>query len=375
LSGTAPNVVYTPNAGTVGTDSFSFRVIDNLGEQSKIASVTLDVRDCNLIDIFSVPSTYPVFSGSYKYLHVSEDGPSLDNMKTPAHNVQWQNPGLHQFSLELTVGPYYLDLNGCMTNQALSGSRASFTLSGCGITGLDGDYWITQQDGNEIWVEKNNGWALVFTNDASYTPEFCRSSGPPGPPTTFSPTKSPTKKPTTQPTENPTPAPTNLPTLKPTHAPTNELTPAPSEPPVTSRPTVTAYPTSSPTRSPTKKPTSQPTKNPTKEPTAKPTPNPTSKPTTSPPSPSPTPNPTQGGTVCCTDRNTGYQTCNTNAWCAANESQCNTCGGVIMRVPHQRNGCCTWGGDCSGWNPDNNKGCQYMQADCENSCGGTWQLF
>jgi hypothetical protein len=97
---------------------------------------------------------------------VSEDGPNLDNVKTPAHRVQWQNPGLYQFSLELTVEPYYLDVVGCMTNQALSGSGASFTLSGCGISELDGDYWIAQQDGNEIWVEKNNGWALVFTNDA-----------------------------------------------------------------------------------------------------------------------------------------------------------------------------------------------------------------
>ena len=175
------------------------RVVDDSGEPSNIASVTLQVQDCNLIDIFQVPSTYPVFSGSYNYVHVSEDGPNLDNVKTPAHRVQWQNPGLYQFSLELTVEPYYLDVVGCMTNQALSGSGASFTLSGCGISELDGDYWIAQQDGNEIWVEKNNGWALVFTNDASYAPEFCRSPGPP-PPTTSNPTTSPTKKPTDQPT-------------------------------------------------------------------------------------------------------------------------------------------------------------------------------
>ena len=135
---------------------------------------------------------------------MSEDGPSLGNMKTPAHSVQWQNPGLHQFSLELEVEPYYKDLLSCMTNQALSGSGASFTLSGCGIDGLDGDYWITQQNGNEIWVEKNNGWALVFTNDASYTPEFCRSSGPTGPPPPTPATPNPTSNPTTSPTNDPT---------------------------------------------------------------------------------------------------------------------------------------------------------------------------
>merc|ERR1711982_208471 len=173
------------------------------------------------------------------------------------------------------------------------------TLSGCGISGLDGDYWITQQDGNEIWVEKNNGWALVFTNDATWAPEFCRSLGPPSPtpPTTSSPTKSPMKNPTAQPT-NP-----QGPTVQPTPKPTNQPT--------------------------THKPTSQPT-----------TPLPTR---------SPTPKPTSGGTECCTDRNLGYQTCTTNAWCGANASQCTTCGGVIMSVPLKRTGCCSWGGgDCSG---------------------------
>ena len=153
-----------------------------------------------------MPSEFPVFSGAYNYVHVSEDGPSLDNMKNPAHNIQWQNPGLNQFSLELDVGPYYLDLLGCMTNQALSGSAASFTLAGCGISGLDGDYWATKRDENEIWVEKNNGWALVFTNDAGYTPEFCRSAGPPSPtpPATPNPTQDPTPSPTSEPTDQPT---------------------------------------------------------------------------------------------------------------------------------------------------------------------------
>ena len=81
------------------------RAIDNSGEASNVASVTLQVQDCDLIDIFQVPSTFPAFSGSYSYVHVSEDGPSLDNMKAPAHNVQRQSSGLNQFSLEMDVEP------------------------------------------------------------------------------------------------------------------------------------------------------------------------------------------------------------------------------------------------------------------------------
>ena len=129
-----------------------------------------------MIDIFQVPAAYPIFSGGYSYVYVSEDGPSLDNMKDPAHNVQWQNPGLHQFSLELSVEPYYLDMTSCMINDQLSSSEATFTLSGCGISGLDGDYFITHQNGNEIWVEKNNGWAIVWTNDPTTHQNFAAPS-------------------------------------------------------------------------------------------------------------------------------------------------------------------------------------------------------
>jgi len=201
LTGDAPNLVYTPNTGALGTDTFTFRAIDDSGDASNFASVTITVRDCNLIDVFSVPSTYAAFQGSYNYVHVSEDGPSLSNLKTPAHNVQWQDPGLYQFSLELEVEPYYADLKQCMTVENLSGADASFTLSGCSVNGIDGEYWVTQQDGNEIWVEKNNLWALVFTNDANYTPQFCRGDG------TASPTPQVTPNPTQPPVNTPPPTP------------------------------------------------------------------------------------------------------------------------------------------------------------------------
>ena len=163
LLGTAPNIFYTSLASAVGWHiciclqvsndvavylTFSStnptrlnsvyithqlrkhnnRVLDDLGELSNVASMMLKVRNCDLIDIFQVPSTYPVFSGSFYYVHVSEDGTNLDNMETPAHSMQWQNPGFCQFSLQFEVEPYYNDLLSCMTSQALSGSSASFPL-------------------------------------------------------------------------------------------------------------------------------------------------------------------------------------------------------------------------------------------------------
>ena len=101
---------------------------------------------------------------------------------------------------------------------------------------------------------------------------------------------------------------------------------------------ITHLHTSQPTPSPTYPPVVVPsTKNPTNGPSNPPTPRPSLR-----PSVKPTPNPTSGSNVCCTNRNLGYQTCDTNNWCNASSNNCNTCGGVVMTVPLERNGCCTW---------------------------------
>jgi len=114
--------------------------------------------------------------------------------------------------------------------------------------------------------------------------------------------------------------------------------------------------------------------NPTKAPSNQPTYFPTNQPTTAKPSKNPTPKPTSGGTVCCAERNQGYQVCKNNAWCNANPTNCGNCGGSILSVPLQRTGCCSWGGnDCSGIDPMANAGCNFLQSDCEGSCGGNWQ--
>ena len=83
LSGISPTIVYTPNSGFVGSDSFQFRVYDDSGDVSEVALVEFIVEDCNFISKFEVPSNYAAFSGSYDYVHVSDYGPNLVDMRTP----------------------------------------------------------------------------------------------------------------------------------------------------------------------------------------------------------------------------------------------------------------------------------------------------
>ena len=272
LTGTLPDVIYTPNQGAIGTDLFTFQVQDNIGQVSNVATVSLTVRDCDLIDIFQVPSIWQSFGNGvtrkYNYVHVSEDGPNIGLMKQPAHQTQWDGSNLGQFTWEPESFPYWADLRSCTGMiQELTGPSASFTLSGCGsgVNGLDGEYWITSDENeNEIWVKKDNSWAMVFTNDASYSPEFCRSSeqspGPSLAPTTTVPTPSPTMGPTDQPV---TSSPSKSPSLSPvTSSPTNGPSLGPTDQPVTSSPT--NEPSPSPTMGPTDQPvTSSPTNVPT----------------------------------------------------------------------------------------------------------------
>jgi len=447
LSGDAPDLTYTPNTGALGTDTFTFRVTDNTGEVSNIASVTLLVQDCDLIDIFQVPSEFPVFFGVYNYVHISEDGPSLDNINKPAHSVHWLNPGFYQFSLLWKTEPYFENLLACMSNQTLAGPNASFTLSGCGIDGLDGDYWITRQDGNEIWVEKNNGWALVFTNDDSYTPEFCRSSETTGSgvqewPATSNSMGSNTTEPTDQHTNSTTNAPSDqlatistetLVSISPTNAPSDQLATISTETLVSISPTnapsdqlasvstetqVSISPTNVPSDQPKTLPTIEvaqvPIESPTYVPSAQPKTLPTNAPSTSSltgsgtvaefestthnitAAPSnqpaskvtnvttsapqvtfaPTPNSSISGTVCCAGVDSGYQACKSDASCSVSPTNCSSCNGIMMRVPLQRSGCCSFGGqDCGNTDPTANPGCQYMQSDCEGSCAGSWRPF
>merc|ERR1712176_533833 len=73
----------------------------------------------------------------------------------------------------------------------------------------------------------------------------------------------------------------------------------------------------------------------------------------------------------------GGDGCSENAECCSGTCGADgTCAAVVEEPPLDRDGCCSWEGkDCSSWIPENNPDCQYKQSDCENNCGGNWQLF
>lgn len=177
LTGTAPNLTYTPDGLFLGNDSFAFTVDDDQAATSEVATVSILVRQCDYLDIFDVPrlTPFPLTSSiTYDFVHVSEDGPNLSNVTS---HVTKYNGDINQFSLATDDGnpDYFNDLRACMPSQTFGEPSPGFTLDACGFDGLDGDYWINKIGGDEVWVEKSGGWAVYYSNDPN-PPEFCRTS-------------------------------------------------------------------------------------------------------------------------------------------------------------------------------------------------------
>jgi uncharacterized protein YjdB len=125
---------------------------------------------------FGTPSAsaLPSITQEYAYAHVVGSGPALDNFKE--FSIKWKLPsnGLHKFAINTTDGvpDYYNDLRGNTTHN-FSSSQPGFILSGSGIDGLDGEYWIAIHEGNIVWEEKNEGYIIYYSNSA--TPPSCAS--------------------------------------------------------------------------------------------------------------------------------------------------------------------------------------------------------
>ncbi len=178
LTGTAPNLTYTPDPLSLGPDSFTFTATDDQGAVSNVATVSVLTRQCDYLDIFDVPraGAFPAISSvTYNHVHVSEEGPNLNNVDT--HVTKFDGQALNQFSLATSDGnpDYFNDLRACMPAENLGQPNPGFTLSSCGFNGLDGDYWINQIGADEVWVETSGAWAITYSNDPA-PPEFCRTA-------------------------------------------------------------------------------------------------------------------------------------------------------------------------------------------------------
>ena len=119
---------------------------------------------------FGVPQVSPLASMNkeYTYLHVIGNGPNLNNVTK--FNINWDLPnnGLWQMSVNTNNGQpnWYVDLRTSAT-YSLNTANPEISISGSGFSGLDGNYWVTMDGANLVWVEKTGAYTIYLSSSAA----------------------------------------------------------------------------------------------------------------------------------------------------------------------------------------------------------------
>jgi uncharacterized protein YjdB len=108
---------------------------------------------------------------SYSHAYViGTGGPNLSNVNNFTINWDLPNKGLWQFSMNTSNGIPSWWINFLpMIKQTFASASPACTLTGTGITGLDGDYWVNIDGANFVMVAKSGAFVLYFTNGTAPT--------------------------------------------------------------------------------------------------------------------------------------------------------------------------------------------------------------
>ena len=115
----------------------------------------------------------PTINKSYSKMHVlGTGGPNLSNVTSFVINWDLPNKGLWQFSFNTSNGmpTWWLDLLPKIT-QTFASTSPSCKITGSGITGFDGDYWVNMDGANFVMVSKSGNFTIYGSN--STTPPAC----------------------------------------------------------------------------------------------------------------------------------------------------------------------------------------------------------
>jgi len=156
-----------------GTYNLTAVVTDNENAQTTSSSIELIAQAVsNEVDkacAFNTPraTALPAYAGvTFNNVYVlGTGGPDASNIRK--FKVKWvpSANGLYAFSMNTRNGQpsSYIDLRGA-SNARFNTSEPEVSIAGSGFPGLDGDYWVTDDNGNFVMVSKKGNHTIYCSN-------------------------------------------------------------------------------------------------------------------------------------------------------------------------------------------------------------------
>ncbi len=160
------------SAIAAGSTTITVKTVDGNKTDTTAVTVTTNTTPPPTSCAFGAPSNVglPSFDKvTFNEMHVLGTS-TINTSNFRKFQINWNLSGksLKQFaySTENGIPNYYIDLRTKVT-QNFSATKPSINISGSGITGLDGDYWVISHNNNFVMVSKTNAYTLYFSNSAT----------------------------------------------------------------------------------------------------------------------------------------------------------------------------------------------------------------
>ncbi len=156
---------FTISNAAAGDYSLSCVAFDNSGDSAVSTTINVTVTGgSTLLTQYGVPTADPLPSIEKRFTSVITEGtgaPSMSNVQVVMVNWSLQNKGLWAFGMNLGSAPWYVDLLPKITH-TLGDAKPGLTITGSGIAGFDGEYYLTVDGQNLVLVEKTGQYAVIF---------------------------------------------------------------------------------------------------------------------------------------------------------------------------------------------------------------------
>lgn len=116
-----------------------------------------------LLTKYNVPQAMPLNEIGKTYTNVVVDGSGPSLLNSEKLTINWTGNLLNRLEINTAYTPYYYDLLKLGAIQTFAQSNPTLTIKNSGITGLDGDYYVTMNNTDFVWVRTDGSYAIVWS--------------------------------------------------------------------------------------------------------------------------------------------------------------------------------------------------------------------